>query len=149
MSSPPPILVNSAPASLIPYRQIRALHDAETITVYQAYSAAIADAAIASQKLCASPDFLFTRMTWIKPSWNWMMLVPLPHLPYPVRGCRLSLPQVPLGIFLQRPPAIPDPSVNNEALAIRAPPIPRLRHTRATIRGRAEKASTSSVGSGA
>ncbi|KAF2813796.1 uncharacterized protein BDZ99DRAFT_506685 [Mytilinidion resinicola] len=56
-----------------PYRQIRATYDATTITVYQAYSAAIASAAVAHQKLSASPDFSFTRMTWIKPSWCWMM----------------------------------------------------------------------------
>ena len=62
----------------IPYRQIRALYDEETITVYQAYSATIAEAAVREQKLYASPDFLFTRMTWIKPSWCWMMYVPLP-----------------------------------------------------------------------
>ncbi|KAA8910246.1 ATP-dependent RNA helicase DHX8 [Sphaerosporella brunnea] len=56
-----------------PYRQIRALYDSGTITVYQAYSALIADPAVARQKLSASPHFKFTRMTWIKPSWNWMM----------------------------------------------------------------------------
>ncbi|KAK8097135.1 hypothetical protein PG999_013079 [Apiospora kogelbergensis] len=57
-----------------PYRQIRALHDAETITVYQAYNADIASQAVAQQKLDASPRFKKgTRMTWIKPSWCWMM----------------------------------------------------------------------------
>ncbi|KAK8085624.1 hypothetical protein PG997_006895 [Apiospora hydei] len=56
-----------------PYRQIRALHDAETITVYQAYNAEIASAAVAQQRLDASPRFRTTRMTWIKPSWCWMM----------------------------------------------------------------------------
>ncbi|TVY33718.1 hypothetical protein LSUB1_G007453 [Lachnellula subtilissima] len=56
-----------------PYRQIRASYDDRTITVYQAYSASIAEEAVASQKLHASPDFSFTRMTWIKPSWCWMM----------------------------------------------------------------------------
>ncbi|KAK7755505.1 hypothetical protein SLS62_002437 [Diatrype stigma] len=54
-------------------RQIRALYDAETITVYQAYNSEIAAAAVAQQKLCASPSFRLTRMTWIKPSWCWMM----------------------------------------------------------------------------
>jgi len=58
---------------LIPYRQIRALYDDETITVYQAYSAPIALAAVTHQKLNASPDFKMQRMTWIKPSWCWMM----------------------------------------------------------------------------
>lgn len=54
-------------------RQIRALHDANSVTVYQAYSAAIATPAVAEQKLNASPAFRTTRMTWIKPSWCWMM----------------------------------------------------------------------------
>ncbi|KAG5643309.1 hypothetical protein DXG03_001193 [Asterophora parasitica] len=57
----------------IPYRQIRALFDDDTITVYQAYSAEIASAAVREQKLSASPAFKLTRMTWIKPSWCWMM----------------------------------------------------------------------------
>jgi hypothetical protein len=61
------------PISATPYRQIRALYDISTITVYQAYSTLIADAAVNSQRLSASPDFKFSRMTWIKPSWNWMM----------------------------------------------------------------------------
>ncbi|KAF8069921.1 ATP-dependent RNA helicase DHX8 [Lyophyllum atratum] len=57
----------------VPYRQIRALYDDETITVYQAYSAAIAIPAVKEQKLSASPAFKPSRMTWIKPSWCWMM----------------------------------------------------------------------------
>ena len=56
-----------------PYRQIRALYDDETITVYQAYNAEIASAAVAAQKLHASRLFRPTRMTWIKPSWTWML----------------------------------------------------------------------------
>ncbi|KAK7976708.1 hypothetical protein PG989_015171 [Apiospora arundinis] len=57
-----------------PYRQIRALHDAENITVYQAYNADIAAQAVAQQRLDASPRFKkATRMTWVKPSWCWMM----------------------------------------------------------------------------
>ncbi|KAK4465852.1 hypothetical protein QBC42DRAFT_260543 [Cladorrhinum samala] len=56
-----------------PQRQIRALHGSETITVYQAYSSAIASAAVAAQCLSASPSFSTTRMTWIKPSWAWML----------------------------------------------------------------------------
>ena len=56
-----------------PYRQIRALYDDTTITVYQAYSEEIAMPAVASQKLGSSPQFSHTRMTWIKPSWSWMM----------------------------------------------------------------------------
>ncbi|KAL8733125.1 MAG: hypothetical protein Q9166_002317 [cf. Caloplaca sp. 2 TL-2023] len=56
-----------------PYRQIRANYDSKTITVYQAYSAAIAIPAVEEQKLNASPTYKPHRMTWIKPSWAWMM----------------------------------------------------------------------------
>ncbi|KAF9942612.1 hypothetical protein BGZ67_000836 [Mortierella alpina] len=56
-----------------PFRQVRANYDDKTITVYQAYNSAIASAAVAEQKLNASPKFLLTRMTWIKPSWAWML----------------------------------------------------------------------------
>lgn len=56
-----------------PFRQVRADYDDETITVYQAYNHTIASAAVAKQKLNASPEFLTTRMTWIKPSWAWML----------------------------------------------------------------------------
>ena len=59
--------------SQIPYRQIRAHYDDETITVYQAYSDTIGKAAVTAQKLNASPEFKLGRMTWIKPSWCWMM----------------------------------------------------------------------------
>ncbi|UQC79284.1 uncharacterized protein CLUP02_04763 [Colletotrichum lupini] len=54
-------------------KQIRAHFDDETITIYQAYNAAIAEAAVTAQKLDASPNFKLTRMTWIKPSWAWML----------------------------------------------------------------------------
>ena len=57
----------------IQHRQIRALYDETTVTVYQAYNSAIADAAVGAQRLDASPLFKPARMTWIKPSWNWMM----------------------------------------------------------------------------
>lgn len=50
---------------------IRAVHDDTTITVYQAYSAAIALPALASQRFV--PPFKRDRMTWIKPSFLWMM----------------------------------------------------------------------------
>lgn len=56
-----------------PRRQIRAEYDESTITVYQAYSEEIATAAVKYQKLGASPHFSYDRMTWIKPSWSWMM----------------------------------------------------------------------------
>ena len=63
----------SLPSSAVPYRQIRAHYDDETITVYQAYNRAIAAAAVKEQKLHASPLFKPTRRTWIKPSWAWML----------------------------------------------------------------------------
>jgi hypothetical protein len=56
-----------------PYREIRALYNSDTITVYQAYASPIAIAAVEQQKLNASKDWSGTRMTWIKPSWCWMM----------------------------------------------------------------------------
>lgn len=56
-----------------PYRQIRAHYDSETITLYQAYPTSIARPAVASQRLTASPSFRRGRMTWVKPSWCWMM----------------------------------------------------------------------------
>ena len=60
---------------MTPYRQIRAHWDKETVTVYQAFSSTIADAAVAAQRLSASPEFETGRFTWIKPSWCWMMFV--------------------------------------------------------------------------
>lgn len=52
-------------------RQVRALFDAETIRVYQAYRDEIADAALAAGRFV--PPFRRSRMTWIKPSFLWMM----------------------------------------------------------------------------
>ncbi|GLW33819.1 DUF4291 domain-containing protein [Actinoplanes regularis] len=52
-------------------RQIRAVYDAQTITVYQAYSPAIAEPAVRSGRFV--PPFKRERMTWIKPSFLWMM----------------------------------------------------------------------------
>lgn len=54
-----------------PIRQIRADYDDESITVYQAYSPQIATPAVAAGKF-VSP-FKMDRMTWIKPSFLWMM----------------------------------------------------------------------------
>ena len=59
-------------SSEIPLRQIRAVHSDTTIRVYQAYSDAIADAALARGTF-TSPPFKMDRMTWIKPSFLWMM----------------------------------------------------------------------------
>jgi uncharacterized protein DUF4291 len=55
-----------------PEKQIRAFYDNKTIRVYQAYSDEIANSAI-KKKTFVSPPFKMTRMTWIKPSFLWMM----------------------------------------------------------------------------
>jgi hypothetical protein len=52
--------------------QIRAVYDDKTIRIYQAYSNVIADSALKHGTL-VSPPFKMTRMTWIKPSFLWMM----------------------------------------------------------------------------
>ena len=54
-----------------PIKQVRAVFDQETITVYQAYNPKIAIPAVKYQKF-VSP-FKLERMTWIKPSFLWMM----------------------------------------------------------------------------
>ena len=54
------------------YKAVRALYDEDSITVYQAYNTSIATAAVLAQKLDAWPTYL-SRMTWIKPSFCWMM----------------------------------------------------------------------------
>jgi len=51
--------------------EIRADHDRDTIVVYQAYSTAIAEPALRAQRFV--PPFSFSRMTWIKPSFLWLM----------------------------------------------------------------------------
>ena len=56
----------------LPQRQIRASYDEATIRVYQAYSDMIADAAL-EKGTFTSPPFKMERMTWIKPSFLWMM----------------------------------------------------------------------------
>ncbi|MEU0880732.1 DUF4291 domain-containing protein [Lentzea sp. NPDC005914] len=52
-------------------REIRADYDDQSIVVYQAYSPAIAVAAVEAQRFV--PPFRMERMTWIKPSFLWMM----------------------------------------------------------------------------
>jgi hypothetical protein len=52
-------------------RQIRAVYDHDTVTVYQAYSPAIAVPAVRAGRFV--PPFKRERMTWIKPSFLWMM----------------------------------------------------------------------------
>jgi hypothetical protein len=56
---------------MVGVHQIRAVHDDHTITVYQAYSPAIAEPAVAAGRFV--PPFKRDRMTWIKPSFLWMM----------------------------------------------------------------------------
>ncbi|XCX51418.1 DUF4291 domain-containing protein [Streptomyces phytohabitans] len=53
------------------HRQVRAGFDGESVVVYQAYPPAIADAALAAGTFVA--PFKRERMTWIKPSFLWMM----------------------------------------------------------------------------
>lgn len=55
----------------VPYRQIRADYDKDSIIVYQAYREAIGRAAVAAGRFV--DPFSFNRMTWIKPSFLWMM----------------------------------------------------------------------------
>jgi hypothetical protein len=54
-----------------PYRQVRADYDDRHLTVYQAYSPQIAEPAVVAGRF-VSP-FKLERMTWIKPSFLWMM----------------------------------------------------------------------------
>ena len=54
-----------------PGRQVRAKHDDETLVVYQAYPPRIAEPAVAAGTFV--PPFKRERMTWIKPSFLWMM----------------------------------------------------------------------------
>jgi hypothetical protein len=54
-----------------PEHEVRALFEQRTIRVYQAYSAAIALPALDAQTF--KPPFSRSRMTWIKPSFTWMM----------------------------------------------------------------------------
>lgn len=52
-------------------QEIRATYDQNTITVYQAYAKAIALPAIKNNRF--EKPFSFNRMTWIKPSYLWLM----------------------------------------------------------------------------
>lgn len=56
---------------MAPLYQIRADYDADTIVVYQAYAPAIAEAALRAGRFVT--PFAFHRMTWIKPSFLWLM----------------------------------------------------------------------------
>ncbi len=52
-------------------REIRADYDATSIVIYQAYPENIAAPALKAQQFV--PPFSFGRMTWIKPSFLWLM----------------------------------------------------------------------------
>lgn len=56
---------------IIPQKQIRAVFDENTIRVYQAFSPAIAEEAVKNGTF--GGRFSLERMTWIKPSFLWMM----------------------------------------------------------------------------
>ncbi|SCL72265.1 protein of unknown function [Micromonospora citrea] len=55
----------------VPAHQVRADFTADTVTVYQAYPPEIAGAALAAGRFV--PPFKRERMTWVKPSFRWMM----------------------------------------------------------------------------
>ena len=53
-------------------RHILAHFDDETLVIYQAYRPTIGNYAIKHGEL-GGPDFSFSRMSWIKPNFLWMM----------------------------------------------------------------------------
>jgi len=71
-SIPPIIAAMTTTTEPIPARQIRAVYTHDTLRVYQAYSDLIADSALKHQRF-VEPPFKMERMTWIKPSFLWMM----------------------------------------------------------------------------
>lgn len=56
---------------MVAFREVRAMFSADSIVVYQAYGPPIADAALSAGTFVA--PFKRERMTWIKPSFLWMM----------------------------------------------------------------------------
>jgi uncharacterized protein DUF4291 len=66
------LTLNSISQNLPPEKEVRAFYDNSFIRVYQAYSNEIANSAL-KHKTFVSPPFKMTRMTWIKPSFLWMM----------------------------------------------------------------------------
>ena len=66
-----PVLMTEGEPTMPAEHEIRADFDRETIVVYQAYAPAIADAALTAQRFV--PPFSTHRMTWIKPSFLWLM----------------------------------------------------------------------------
>jgi len=69
--SDPGAIHERAEGDLVDSREIRADYDRESIVIYQAYSPAIADATLAAGRFV--PPFSTGRMTWIKPSFLWLM----------------------------------------------------------------------------
>lgn len=57
--------------STVPQRQVRAHFDRDSIVMYQAYDDRIADAVLQAGRFVE--PFSFNRMTWIKPSFCWLM----------------------------------------------------------------------------
>lgn len=53
------------------YKEVFAQYDRQCIRVYQAYNPTIAQEGVALQTF--GPSFSLNRMTWIKPSFLWMM----------------------------------------------------------------------------
>jgi len=53
-------------------RHILAQYDESSVIVYQAYKPSIGTWAISHQRL-GGPDFSYSRMSWIKPNFLWMM----------------------------------------------------------------------------
>ncbi|WP_229891060.1 DUF4291 domain-containing protein [Streptomyces mashuensis] len=68
---PDPSDLQDLPAPPEPTHRIRAVHTAGTVTVYQAYAPAIGRPAAAEGRFPAA--WKRDRMTWIKPSFLWMM----------------------------------------------------------------------------
>ena len=56
---------------MVPYRQIRADFDRDSIVIYQAFRKQIAEPAIKAGRFVE--PFSWGRMTWIKPSFLWLM----------------------------------------------------------------------------
>lgn len=57
--------------NIMEYKAIRAVYDEDTVRVYQAYCPPIAEEAVRLGTF--GSRFKLTRMTWIKPSFLWMM----------------------------------------------------------------------------
>jgi hypothetical protein len=67
----PTLVTVSTLVAVIPDRQVRAVYTEDTVTVYQAYNPALGSYAATNGRF---PDtYNRGRMTWIKPSFLWMM----------------------------------------------------------------------------